>query len=120
MNNDDYIDEMDPIDEISSLKNNDDHDESIDQIDESTIDSNENIEEIVRETVDRLVAITLLNNAPFIVNMLTAIPGNSVTNSTNIGESKLSNNTVKETVNFFFGLKLWLFILFLFIRLSLN
>lgn len=35
----------------------------------------ENIEEIVRDVVDKLVAITLLNTAPFVVNMLTAIPG---------------------------------------------
>lgn len=49
----------------------------------------ENIEEIVRETVDRLVAITLLNNAPFIVNMLTAFPGNNT-------ESKSLTNTVSD------------------------
>ncbi|CAF4482693.1 unnamed protein product [Rotaria socialis] len=59
----------------------------------------ENIEEIVRETVDRLVAITLMNNAPFVVNMLTAIPNND--NSTNT-ESKtltsalIGNNTLKS------------------------
>jgi hypothetical protein len=49
----------------------------------------ENIEEIVRDTVDKLVAITLLNTAPFIVNMLTAIPGNG--HSTNT-ESKVLTN----------------------------
>jgi hypothetical protein len=49
----------------------------------------ENIEEIVRETVDRLVAITLLNNAPFIVNMLTAVPGNG--NNINTDSQILTN-----------------------------
>ena len=49
----------------------------------------ENIEEIVRETVDRLVAITLLNNAPYIVNMLTAVPGNG--NNINTDSQILAN-----------------------------
>lgn len=42
----------------------------------------ENIDEIVRETVDRLVAMTLLNTAPYVVNMLTTIP--TSTDSTNV------------------------------------
>ena len=46
------------------------------RVQESLESSAENIEEIVRDTVDKLVAITLVNNAPFIVNMLTALPGN--------------------------------------------
>jgi hypothetical protein len=55
----------------------------------------ENIEEIVRDTVDRLVAITLLNNAPFIVNMLTPVPGNG--NSTNT-ESKMLTSSLHSNV----------------------
>jgi len=42
----------------------------------------ENIDEIVRDTVDKLVAITLLNNAPFIVNMITGTNTNTETKST--------------------------------------
>ena len=48
----------------------------------------ETIEDVVRDTVDRLVAITLLNTAPFVVNMLTAVPG-SATNT----DSKMSTNS---------------------------
>ncbi|CAF1002596.1 unnamed protein product [Rotaria sordida] len=66
---------------------NDDIKQTIDDIQSDS----ENIEEIVRDTVDKLVAITLLNNAPFIVNMLTAIP--STDNSTNT-ESKIITNTL--------------------------
>lgn len=46
----------------------------------------ENIDEIVRETVDRLVAMTLLSTAPYVVNMLTTIPTNtdSTSVSTNV------------------------------------
>lgn len=75
-NHDDLTDEMDLIDE------EDHHDEQ--QSNEmihhpSTVSSEEeNIDEIVRDTVDKLVAITLLNNAPFIVNMITGTPGNGV------------------------------------------
>ncbi|UJR26240.1 hypothetical protein I4U23_007581 [Adineta vaga] len=47
----------------------------------------ENIEEIVRDTVDKLVAITSLNTAPYVVNMLTTIPNNG-----NVAESKVSTN----------------------------
>jgi hypothetical protein len=57
----------------------------------------ENIEEIVRDTVDKLVAITILNNAPFIVNMLTAIPGNG--NNTNT-ESQILTNTLGTNVSY--------------------
>jgi hypothetical protein len=60
-----------------SFDDHDDIEQSIDDVQSGP----ENIEEIVRETVDRLVAITLLNNAPFIVNMYTTIPGNG--NNTN-------------------------------------
>jgi hypothetical protein len=63
----------------------------------------ENIEEIVRDTVDKLVAITLLNNAPFIVNMLTAVPGNG--NNINT-ESQISTNVSRysfiDLINFDF------------------
>jgi hypothetical protein len=48
----------------------------------------ETIEDVVRDTVDRLVAITILNTAPFVVNMLTAVPGNASNN-----DSKMSNNS---------------------------
>lgn len=54
----------------------------------------ETIEDAVRETVDRLVAITLMNTAPFVVNMLTAAPG-SATNT----DSKMSNNTFGTNVS---------------------
>ncbi|CAF4367801.1 unnamed protein product [Didymodactylos carnosus] len=37
-------------------------------------DNLENIEDIVQETVDALVAMATMNTAPFVVNMLTAIP----------------------------------------------
>jgi hypothetical protein len=78
-------------DEDNSLMGNDDFEqyhlnESIEDIQSGP----ENIEEIVRDTVDKLVAITLLNNAPFIVNMLTAIPGNTNT------ESKLLTNVSRQ------------------------
>ena len=56
----------------------------------------ENIEEIVRDTVDKLVAITLLNNAPFIVNMLTAIPGNGDNTNT---ESKILTSNLTTNVS---------------------
>jgi len=64
---------------------NDDMEQSIEDIQSGP----ENIEEIVRDTVDRIVAITLLNTAPFIVNMLTAIPGNG--NNTNTESQILTN-----------------------------
>ena len=60
-----------------------------DQSLEDTQSGPENIEEIVRDTVDKLVAITLLNNAPFIVNMLTAVPGNG--NNINTDSQILTN-----------------------------
>jgi hypothetical protein len=73
-----------------SFNNNDDdqdfiENEEMNQSVEDIQSGPENIEEIVRDTVDRLVAITLLNNAPFIVNMLTAVPGsNTNAESTNV------------------------------------
>ena len=62
----------------------------------------ENIEEIVRETVDRLVTITLLNTAPFVVNMLTAVPGNgNNVESNTINKSKSDyldlRNSIQQT-----------------------
>ncbi|CAF1142129.1 unnamed protein product [Adineta steineri] len=58
----------------------------------------ENIEEIVRETVDTLVAITLCNTAPYIVNMLTAMPNNG--NNTNIELKNItSTNTMKSQLS---------------------
>ena len=54
----------------------------------------ENIEEIVRDVVDKLVAITLLNTAPFVVNMLTAIPGNGNHSNT---ESQILSNVSRKT-----------------------
>lgn len=61
---------------------------------DSTIDDGqsgpENVEEIVRDVVDKLVAITLLNTAPFVVNMLTAIPGNGNHSNT---DSQLLNRS---------------------------
>jgi hypothetical protein len=71
---------------------NDDMEQSIEYIQSGP----ENIEEIVRDTVDRLVAITILNTAPFIVNMLTAIPGNG--NNTNT-ESQILTNTLATNVS---------------------
>ena len=54
----------------------------------------ENIDDIVRHTVDRLVAITLLNSAPFVVNMLTPTPGSGTTT-----DSKGLTSSVSETVS---------------------
>ena len=48
----------------------------------------ESIEDVVRDTVDRLVAITILNTAPFVVNMFTAGPS-----SANSTDSKISNHS---------------------------
>ncbi|CAF2715309.1 unnamed protein product [Rotaria sp. Silwood2] len=76
----------DDDDNENNFTENDDSKQTINDIQSGS----ENIEEIVRDTVDKLVAITLLNNAPFIVNMLTAIPNND--NSTNT-ESKSMSNT---------------------------
>jgi hypothetical protein len=83
---DDLTDDMDSIDEDHNHNEQQQLNNSIDNIQSS---STENIEEIVRDTVDKLVAITLLNNAPFIVNMLTAIPGNG--NNTNTETKSLTN-----------------------------
>ena len=61
--------------------------------DDDQPESNETIEEIVRDTVDKLVAITLLNNAPFFVNMLTTPPDStkSLTNG-NTSTTKSSSS----------------------------
>ncbi|CAF4790790.1 unnamed protein product, partial [Rotaria sp. Silwood1] len=89
-NNDNFTDDMDFMD----------NNEQQQQLNESIEDDNnnqqssssENVEEIVRDTVDKLVAITLLNNAPFIVNMITGTSGNNTTNINN--ESKPLTNIV--------------------------
>ena len=82
-----------------SFNNNHDDDfmdhDGMDSSRDETQSGPENIEEIVRDTVDRLVAITLLNTAPFVVNMLTAIPGNG-----NNTESQISSNVSKQHSRF--------------------
>ena len=80
---DDLIDDVDLTDDGDDDDEGDDepkandaeHPSSKEYIDEMQ-SSAESIDDVVRDTVDKLVAITLLNNAPFIVNMLTALPGN--------------------------------------------
>ncbi|CAF3289336.1 unnamed protein product [Rotaria sp. Silwood2] len=97
-NNDDFTDDIDFMDD-DDINNNHHEQQQLEQrqqLNESMDDdiiqsSTENIEDIVRETVDKLVAITLLNNAPFIVNMITGTPGNT-TNMNN--ESKPLTNIV--------------------------
>jgi hypothetical protein len=100
-NNEELTDEIDLIDEDELYQNH--HEQQQQQSNEviNTSQSSstvENIEEIVRDTVDKLVAITLLNNAPFIVNMITGTPGN--TTNTNIETKPLINpsntNTTKS------------------------
>jgi hypothetical protein len=99
-NHEDLTDEIDLIDEDELYQNH--HEQQQQQSNEviNTSQSSstvENIEEIVRDTVDKLVAITLLNNAPFIVNMITGTPGN--TTNTNIETKPLinpSNTNVKD------------------------
>jgi hypothetical protein len=87
--NDDLTDDMDLLNE-DDINNN--HDEQQNQSIDDVQSSPENIEEIVRDTVDRLVAITLLNNAPFIVNMITGTPGNGA--NTNTESKSLANTNV--------------------------
>ena len=55
-----------------------------------------NIEEIVRETVNKLVAMAVSNNASFIVNMHTTIPDNDI--GTNTG-SQMSRSTLGGNVS---------------------
>ncbi|CAF1669586.1 unnamed protein product, partial [Adineta ricciae] len=90
-NNDEFTDDLDLSNEDDMNNHHDEQHQSSNESLEQTEPSTENIEEIVRETVDRLVAITLLHNAPFIVNMITGTPGNGV-NTT--AESKAVTNTV--------------------------
>ncbi|CAF3589571.1 unnamed protein product [Rotaria sordida] len=100
-NNDDFTDDIDFMDDDDINNNHNEQqqqqerqqlNEYMDGDDNDDIQSSsENIEDIVRDTVDKLVAITLLNNAPFIVNMITGTPGN--TTSTN-NESKPLTNIV--------------------------
>jgi G:T/U-mismatch repair DNA glycosylase len=74
---------------LSSTLNNNDRHQSIehyssnDMFDSQTIEC-ETIDDAVRETVDKLVAITILNTAPFIVNMLTPVPNPSSTVDTKL------------------------------------
>jgi hypothetical protein len=91
-NNDDLMDDIDMMDDDNNHLEHQHLNESMDELQSSS----ENIEEIVRDTVDKLVAITLLNNAPFIVNMLTAIPSNATSTNT---ESKPLANTASTTVS---------------------
>ncbi|CAF0741088.1 unnamed protein product [Didymodactylos carnosus] len=53
-----------------SFEDNDDYNDN----EMTNYDNLENIEDIVQETVDALVAMATMNTAPFVVNMLTAIP----------------------------------------------
>lgn len=62
-----------------SFSTDDEHEQSIHHNNHTVVE--ENIDEIVRDTVDKLVAITLLNNAPFIVNMITGTNTNTDTKS---------------------------------------
>ena len=89
-NNEDLTDDMDLIDEDELYPNHHEQQQNNDTINTSQSSSTvENVEEIVRDTVDRLVAITLLNNAPFIVNMVTGTPGNTAN----------ANNETKPLIN---------------------
>ena len=89
-NNDDLTDDMDLIDEDDHHHN---EQQQLNQSVDNTQSSSENIEEIVRDTVDKLVAITLLNNAPFIVNMITGASTNN--------ESKPLTNVANTNVSIF-------------------
>ncbi|CAF3760547.1 unnamed protein product [Adineta steineri] len=105
INNDDLTDDLDLLNEDDIDNNNNNHhhhhhhhhyDEQQQQLNESINDmdsSSENIEEIVRDTVDKLVAITLLNNAPFIVNMITGTPGNGANTNTDSKSLTTTANT---------------------------
>jgi hypothetical protein len=95
-NNDDLTDDIDLIDEDDNHHEHQQH--HLNQSADNFQSSSENIEEIVRDTVDKLVAITLLNNAPFIVNMITGTPGSGT--STNI-ESKPLTNVANTNVSIF-------------------
>ena len=97
-NHDDLTDEMDLIDEDDLNPHHDDQqsNETIRHTSTSSTEE-ENIEDIVRDTVDKLVAITLLNNAPFIVNMITGTPANGASPS---AETKSSTNPNVSTLQF--------------------
>lgn len=58
----------------------------------------ENIDDIVRETIDRIVSIVVVNQAPFVVNMLTTVPDNDTCINT---ESKILTNTFGTNVSQF-------------------
>ncbi|CAF1604533.1 unnamed protein product [Rotaria sp. Silwood1] len=90
-NNDNFTDDMDFMDNNEQQLNESIEDDNNNN-QQSSSSSLENVEEIVRDTVDKLVAITLLNNAPFIVNMITGTSGNNTTNINN--ESKPLTNIV--------------------------
>ena len=97
-NNDEFTDDLDLSNEDDMNNHHDEQHQSPNESLEQTESSTENIEEIDRETVDRLVAITLLHNAPFIVNMITGTPGNGVNTTV---ESKAVTNTVNTNVSRF-------------------
>ena len=95
-NHDDFTDNIDLIDD-EDLNLHHDEQHSNDPINSSSSSSElENIDEIVRETVDRLVAITLLNNAPFIVNMITGTPGTSANTPPEIKPSTNPNVSLDD------------------------
>jgi hypothetical protein len=104
---DDLTDEIDLMDE-DDIHHHHHHDEQqlqqqqLNDSMDTTQSSTENIEEIVRDTVDKLVAITLLNNAPFIVNMITGTPGTSANTNT---ETRLSTNPTNTNVSLLFFLQ---------------
>jgi hypothetical protein len=103
---DDLTDEIDLMDEDDIHHHH--HDEQqlqqqqLNNSMDTTESSTENIEEIVRDTVDKLVAITLLNNAPFIVNMITGTPGTSANTNT---ETRLLTNPTNTNVSLLFFLQ---------------
>lgn len=85
-----------------SFSDEDDHQQQMDA------SSEENIEEIVRDTVDKLVAITLLNTAPFIVNMITGTNTNSdgkspttTTTANSFHPKAITNHSTATTTDFY-------------------
>ncbi|CAF3360538.1 unnamed protein product [Rotaria socialis] len=94
--NDDFADDIDFMDgdddDDEDINNNhSEQQQTNESMDDATPSTSETIEDIVRDTVDKLVAITLLNNAPFIVNMITGTPGNNTASSTNTESKPLAN-----------------------------
>ncbi|CAM4746966.1 unnamed protein product [Rotaria magnacalcarata] len=90
--NDDFADDIDFMDDDDDINNNhNEQQQTNESMDDAAPSTSESIEDIVRDTVDKLVAITLLNNAPFIVNMITGTPGNNTTSITNTESKPLAN-----------------------------